>query len=255
MKISKELSVNTLSYLKTFGNTQSDMWKLFFMMRNYMGHVGRIILFNFYFLPLNQAVKLPIWIICRNPFREYRKGRIIIDCDKVSTAMIRIGHRQDFYFRRGISMKNEGTIIFKGKAVIGNESAIEVYNGAQLQLGERIGVSSSKFFCTCNTVIGNRCSIGKGCTIMDTDFHRVKKIKGGDMEIQVSKPINIGDENWLGYECLVMKGVSTPDKCIFSARSILRGKYDIPEFSIAGMKQSAEFWADGYYLDPDDNAI
>lgn len=225
------------------------------MIRNYIGHVVRIVLFNFYFLPWKQAVKLPIWIICRNPFREYKKGHIIIDCEDVSTAMIRIGHRHDFYYRKGISIKNEGTVVFKGKAVIGNDSVIEVYKGARLQFGERVGVSSSKFFCACDTTIGNRCSIGKGCTIMDTDFHRVKKVKDGDKEIQVSKPISIGNENWLGYECLVMKGVSTPDKCIFSARSVVRGEYDMPQYSIAGMKQCAEYWTDGYYLDPDDNAL
>ena len=74
-------------------------------------------------LPLRQAVKLPILVY--KPKCLSQKGRYVIDCHNVRFGMIRMGFlRCALYPDTGVTIKNEGKIMFKGTCVIGNDSYI-----------------------------------------------------------------------------------------------------------------------------------
>ena len=80
--------------------------------------------FNFRYLPFKQAIKLPI--VLYKPHLLKCKGTIVINPidGKITFGMIRLGFPGvSVYPNNGITWENHGgTIIFKGKCVIGNDS-------------------------------------------------------------------------------------------------------------------------------------
>lgn len=211
---------------------------------NYLLYLPYILYFNFYYLPLKQAIKLPIWIRVRNINRL--KGKVMIDSTEVYTGMIRLGQKHDFYYKKGISYYNNGILIFKGKCLIGNESVIYIRRGSII-LGNNFGASSSKFICTERIQIGDHCRVGISSMFMDSDFHSIIDLVS-QKYVKPSMPIIIGNNNFFGYQSLVMKGTRTANNCIISARSVLNKKY-LVENSVIGNVQGAEIINEGFKRD------
>lgn len=179
------------------------------------------LLFNFYKLPFKQAIKLPIWLY-KPKFYNFLKGKVIIDTKKITPGMIRLGFMGGkMYPNNGIQISNEGKIIFKGKCCIGNNSFFVIGPDGELEFGEDFIASTSlKITCFINIKFGTHVRVGFQNHFMDTNFHPLF-----DMEKKKFKraygSIEIGDYNWFAMDCCTMHSVSTPERCIFGARSIL----------------------------------
>lgn len=160
--------------------------------------------------------------------------------------MIRIGQKHDFYYRKGISYYNRGSLIFKGNCLIGNESVIYIRSGSII-LGKDFGASSSKFICTDCIQFGDNCKIGISNMFMDSDFHSIIDLIS-QRYVKPSMPIIIGNNNFFGYQSLIMKGTKTADNCIISAYSVLNKKYLTPN-AIIGNVQASEIINEGFKRD------
>lgn len=177
--------------------------------------VLRSIYFNFHYLPFKQAVKLPILIY--NMHRVSMKGKVIIDCDNITFGMIELGkYRCRVYPNDGVVWDNRGgTVIFKGKARIGNHCFVTIGSKSTVVFGNdftsNAGLKLVSFF---GIKFGVSASLGWGCLIMDTNMHPLY-----DMEKQrfkrASGKIEIGDYNWFGTGCRIMHSTVTPERCIF----------------------------------------
>ena len=88
---------------------------------------------------------------------------------------------------------------------------------------------------------------------MDTDLHKLTKTTGG--YTNGFAPIRIGCNNWFGNGSLIMKRTETPDFCIISARTILSGKVDMPEYSVIGQKRDIKLMSLGVWRNIDDDII
>ena len=203
--------------------------------------------FNFRHLPFKQAIKLPIFILSRN--KSLKKGKVIIASEKITTGMIKIGFRSYLQHPIGATFSNKGgTVVFEGSCFITNNSSLIISKDGYLSIGNKVGISTTEIKCASSIEINSGTMIGINCLIMDSDFHPVIDIYA-QKAIKMSKSIKIGRNNWLGAGTYVLKGTQTPDNIIVGARSVLNKKYKVPEFSIIGMKQSAEFIDEGYCVD------
>lgn len=79
--------------------------------------------FNLYYFPIKQAIKIPIFIY--NPNYISKSGKIKIEAP-IRKGMIHLGKYSCPMYNKGVKWDNKGTIIFKGPAIIGNESFISV---------------------------------------------------------------------------------------------------------------------------------
>lgn len=218
-------------------------------LKDYLTSIFAILIFNFKYLPFRQAVRLPVWINLRNWSRF--RGKVVIDSPEIHTGMILLGGRHNFHHKKGIFYQNDGTLIFKGKCLIGNGSVVNVRCNGRLEFGNNFGASCSSFFCLKEMTFGNECAVGCDCHFLDSNFHLIKNLATGE-QIKASSPVRIGNNNWFGYQSLVMKGTVTPANCIISARSLLNKAYSVPENSIlAG--SPARLVAEGYSRDPFDD--
>ncbi len=183
------------------------------------------IYFNFHYLPFKQACKLPI--VLYKPKLMKCKGNVVIESDNIKPAMIRLGFMNVSLFpNSGIVWENHGgKVVFLGKAIIGNASAISIGKTGNIVFGNLFFASCGLKMTSYHRVIfGSNVRFGWDAIVMDTSFHKVKNMSNQ----QVGKgygTIICGKNNWLGARCLILPGVKTPDYCIFGAGSILNKDY------------------------------
>lgn len=124
-----------------------------------------------------------------------------------------------------------------------NEGFISIGHGTFINSGTKIISRSS-------VTIGNNVTIAWGCMIYDhdshsldyrdriadqgqqlDDWHRGNFIANKNWKTVNSKPIVIGDNAWLGFEVVVLKGVTIGKGAIIGAKSVVT--HDIPAWSVA----------------------
>ena len=92
--------------------------------------------------------------------------------------------------------------------------------GAELIIGNNVGVSAASITAFKSVRIGNNVRIGANCVIMDGDFHL------DDPRVGAPKPVVIGDNVWLGYGVIVQKGVTIGENSVIGMNSVVT--HDIP---------------------------
>ena len=206
----------------------SKIWKNKWIIRSILSSIY----FNFHYLPLKQAIRLPILLYKPNLLEL--KGKIIIDSPKISLGMITLGrYLVPLFPNSGITFQNKsGTIIFKGSCTIGNASTISVLKNANLTIGDGFLATTSLKLVTFKCVkIYDNVMFGWNCTICDTDFHSLTLVESGK-KLPADAPIIIHNNCRFAQNCIILKGTEIPAYCIAATNSLLNKKYDIPTYSL-----------------------
>lgn len=186
------------------------------------------IYFNFHYLPLRQAVKLPI--LLNRPKFIALKGRVVID-GPVKFGMIQLGRRRVcIYPDTGVTWENRGgTLVFKGRAYFGNDTYLSIGPMAQVEFGNlTTGSAGMKFVSVERVTTGEKVIFGWGCLLTDTSFHPVIRVADGSFS-PAARAIAIGDRCWFATRCNILPGVEVPEGCLFSAgTTVTRGMTLIP---------------------------
>ena len=188
---------------------------------------------NLRYLPIRQAIKLPILIYYKSTF-EAGFGRIVID-KEVYFGMIRIGFHEvpvcNPYDKTVIRVK--GQLLIKGSAHIGRASKIIVGKSGSLILGDDFKISASTAInCYKHIEFGNNIQFSWDCLVMDSDAHTIFDEKGN--RINFEKPIIFEDNIWVGCRCTVLKGSYIPTNCVIGAGSVITGQHFSENSIIAG---------------------
>ena len=97
-------------------------------------------------------------------------------------------------------------------------------------------MSGVSITCRNNIHIGDDVLIGGGTVIMDSDMHsldwHLRCTPGHDVINAKCSPVIIGNNVFIGANCIIGKGVEIGDKSIIAAGSVVIKS--IPPFSIAG---------------------
>lgn len=189
--------------------------------RRYWRSVLPSLIFNFKYLPFQQARRLPIIVYRCNGL--WNSGTIRIE-GMVKPGMIRLGiNRVPLYPDNGIKLRIEGTMIFKGACNIGNNSVLSVGKTGTLELGDGFSASCAlKIACHAHTVFGDNVRVGWDCMFSDSDFHATKT---AGVKSEGVQPILIGANNWFAMQSLVLKGAKTAPYTIIAARTVLTKDY------------------------------
>ncbi len=182
--------------------------------------------FNFRHLPFNDALHLPILIY--KPRILDSRGTFRIN-GKISTGMIRLGWPSvSIYPNSGIMIENKGEIIFSGKCMIGNDSALSVGETGTLTFGNNVVCTCTlKVACYHNISIGEDTLIGWNCLFTDTDFHKLSY-----PSFDSKRPnkgfgsIHVGARCWIANGCKFFKNVNIPDEVIIGSDTILKKSPD-----------------------------
>ena len=144
---------------------------------------------------------------------------------QISTGMIQLGYNFIPPFpKRKIVLHVNGTIIFKGKCLIGNESSI--YVSGNLILGDNFSATYSlKLFCFDNITFGNNCLLAWDILCMDSSQHQLTDIYTNQHIGSKSKPIQIGENCWIASKCLILPGTKIANYTSVTANTTLHKDY------------------------------
>lgn len=104
---------------------------------------------------------------------------------------------------------------------------------ARIEIGNNVGMSSTRMWIHDRLTIGNNVKIGGGVLLIDTDCHPMDySVRRTSNEGTCSAPIVIEDDVWIGAQSIVLKGVTIGARSIIGAGSIVTK--DIPSDCVAG---------------------
>ena len=198
--------------------------------------IPRTIYFNFRYLPIAQAMRLPIGLATNVRVRNMYRGGIVIDAP-VRTAMIRVGfHQVDaiciYSLKTILNIPKPGKWVLKGEAHIGHGAIISCVGGV-MTVGDNFAISgSTSFVCYKEITIGRDVQFAWDSLVMDSDAHKIYDSDGG--RLNEDKPIVIGDKVWLACQNTLLKGTVIGSNCVVGACSLLNKAYNEDGVIIAG---------------------
>ena len=208
--------------------------------------------FNFHYLPIRQAVKLPI--ILHHASLKDVKGGVKIQCDNIYRGMIHLGcYGVCLYPDNGIVWENHGgTVIFQGKVSIGSASALSINKHAEVIFGEDfINTAALKLVASRKISFGKSVRLGWNTMIMDTNMHPLKNKLTGKRSSGGS-PIEIGDYCWISTNSMVLPGVHMPERVICALGSLVTRSMEYESWCMYGGSPIRKL-KDNIYRDFDDD--
>ena len=162
-----------------------------------------------------------------------RKFQNIASCD--------IGKNSFINFRSVIGKKDVSLIVGHSSIIEGTLS----YDceGAEILIGDRTFIGGSSIVCAERVEIGSDVLISWGCTIVDHNSHAtdwdsrkndvVEWAQGKkDWSTVKKSPVIIHDRVWIGFNAIILKGISIGEGAIVAAGSVVTK--DVAPYTIVG---------------------
>lgn len=210
--------------------------------------------FNLKYLPLSQAIKLPILLY--KPRFVNNSGTIRIN-GEVKFGMVKLGiNTVSIFPNNGIIIENRGHIEFNGTTTVGNNSAITLRKGARLEFGNKFVASTGlRLVCYDSVTFEDNVRIGWNCQIIDTDFHTIKSADTNKEAAKSYGPIRIGHDVWVANGCKLYKNVSIPHSSVVGADTIIHKPIDCAPYSLIVNKREVLVKKSGIFRDMNDDKI
>lgn len=99
-----------------------------------------------------------------------------------------------------------------------------VDKGAELIIGNNVGLSQTALISDRTIKIGNNVKIGGGTSVYTTDFHSLDamiRASVNDMKNRRSASVVINDNVFIGAKCIILKGVTIGENSIVGAGSVV----------------------------------
>ncbi len=131
-----------------------------------------------------------------------------------------------------VHMSGKGAQLIIGPKCISRRfMSIRVENGI-LSIGSKCFFNSQvDITCTEHITIGDGCQFGQNVVIVDHD-HNIRNEGDGPL---ISSPITIGNNVWVGADCVILRGVTIGDNAVIAAGSVIHD--DIPADSVVYQKR------------------
>lgn len=180
------------------------------------------------------AHKMPIRV-SYNTVLKCLRGQV--KTDGKSYPALRVGFDRVSIFDKEISrpmLEIKGKLEIIGAANFGQGAKINVGPKGVLKIGDRFNnTAETAIICRDEITIGSDVLVSWDTLIMDTDFHASVNSTTG-MKNQVTSPITIGDNVWIGARATILKGSKIPNGCVIGAASLVNKKFSEENTLIAG---------------------
>ena len=179
-------------------------------------------------------------------------GKKTVSLVKQNFDFYQIGTESIFSFNNLVIRDKSFSRIFLeigDKCVIEGDFIFENSKG-YIKIGDRTYIGgSTKFICTNRIEVGSDVMFSWGCTVIDSNSHSTKweermndvadwkrgidEDKIGaykNWEVVRSAPIHIKDKAWIGFNVIIMKGITIGEGAIVGSGSVVTK--DVPDFAI-----------------------
>lgn len=199
--------------------------------------VPRTIWFNLRYLPLSQAVRLPIWLASNVRIKQMYRGGFVVK-GTCKPGLIRLGYHEadavDTYGTHTIlSVAKNGQLFFEEDAHIGHGAIINVKNGGKLCCGRNFAISGTTSI-ICNKLIkfGDDVQLSWNSLITDGDAHKIFSDDG--VWINPNEEIIVGNKVWIAANNTILKGTFVSDNTVIASNSLVNKKFNQGDCIIGG---------------------
>ena len=121
-----------------------------------------------------------------------------------------------------LSLGKKSSMTVNGRFKVQSGSDIRVFDNGELTLNGGYCNVGTQIVCFKKITIGKGCAIARDVVIQDSDAH--KFVNSNHV---MSQEIIIGENVWIGYRAMILKGVTVGDGAVVSAGAIVTK--DVPE--------------------------
>jgi acetyltransferase-like isoleucine patch superfamily enzyme len=182
--------------------------------------IPKTVAFNLRYLPMRQAVRLPILVSHRVAILDFR-GRVTVS-GPLRTGMVLLGFGSvgAFDYRRSRSVwQVDGEVVFDGPVRLGNGFKLSVAGRVRFGAGFVLS-AESQIVCQEEIVFGPGCLVSWDVLIIDSDFHEIRLDDEGH-GARVRAPVVFGERVWVGARASVLKGVALADGVVVAAGAVV----------------------------------
>lgn len=131
------------------------------------------------------------------------------------------------------------------------DGTLTVLHG-KMEIGNHVVINdSTRIICSDRITIGNDVMISWGCSIVDSNMHSLDSTQrladtrnarkalethnlgqNVDHSAVVSAPVVIKDKAWIGFQAIILKGVTIGEGAIVGAGSVVTK--DVPDYAVVG---------------------
>lgn len=100
--------------------------------------------------------------------------------------------------------------------------------GGKIEIEDGYGISGTTIYSTKSIRIGKNATIGANCKIVDNDFHPLdpeQRRLGLNERFTKRAEITIGDNCFIGMNCIILKGTTLGNNVVVGAGSVVHGKF------------------------------
>ena len=133
-------------------------------------------------------------------------------------------------------MQIDGKIVLpEGKKRLGTCAKLVVAKNATLTFGKNFcNTAGMTIICNDHIKFGDNVLVSWETMIMDEDWHKLQDTQTGKIHDK-HKQISIGDNVWICYRSVLLKGTHIPNGCTIAADAVVSGKFEIDNSILAGV--------------------
>lgn len=124
-----------------------------------------------------------------------------------------------------LQMDDWTKLIIRGDFSFNENSNIWITHSGILELESGFINEGATLTCACHMKIGKNAHIARGAVIRDYDGHYLE-----ETNYRTAKPVTIGDNVWIGYRAMILKGVTIGNDSVVAANSVVTK--DVPSHCI-----------------------
>lgn len=163
-------------------------------------------------------------IIAKNVMLKNMQGEVQLEAYKTGNVRIGFDGTGICDIKRQRSIWHVSGNVFLGENVkIAAGVKLSVGVNGILKIGKESSINiNTQIICMNNIGIGESVVISWDDLIMDSDFHQIQDqatLK------EISKPIFIGNNVWIGCRAIILKGTSVSNGCVVAAGNVITGKH------------------------------
>lgn len=123
----------------------------------------------------------------------------------------------------------------KGKTRLGTCAKLVVGKNATLTFGKDFcNTAGMTIICNDRITFGDNVLVSWETMIMDEDWHQLQDTQTGKIHDK-HKSISIGDNVWICYRSVILKGTHIPNGCTIAAGAVVSGKFEKENSILAGV--------------------
>lgn len=98
----------------------------------------------------------------------------------------------------------------------------------EIRIGNKVGISGATIYAREKIHIGDGSLVGANTKIFDHDFHSLvlEERIAEDYSRLVTRPVEIGQNVFIGCNCIILKGTKLGDGCVVGAGSVVHGEFE-----------------------------